>query len=61
MKEWVNKVNLLSLEPENFFRFVLAWLARENLYILMPRPCFHTLMQTPLLASQSAHTIFVIL
>ena len=28
-KEWVNKVNLSSFELENFFKFVLAWLARK--------------------------------
>ena len=61
MKEWVNKVNLSSLEPENFFRFVLARLACENQYMLMRRPCLHTVMQTLLLANQSGHTILVIL
>ena len=61
MKEWVNKVNLSSLEPENFFRFVLARLAWENQYILTRRPCLHTVMQTLLLANQSGNTILVIL
>ena len=61
MKEWENKVNLLSFELENFFKFVLAWLAREKQKILTPQPCLHTLMQTLLLANQSAHTILVIL
>ena len=54
-KEWVNKVNLSSFELENFFKFVLAWLAREKQNILTPQPCLHTLMQTPLSANQSAY------
>ena len=60
-KEWVNKENLPSFELENFFKFVLAWLARENPNNLMPQPCLHTLMQTLLSANQSARTILVIL
>ena len=60
-KEWVNKVNLSSFELENFFKFVLAWLAREKPNNLTPQPCLHTLMQTLLSANQSAHTILVIL
>ena len=61
MKEWVNKVNLSSFELENFFKFVLAWLAREKQNILTPQPRLHTLMQTPLSANQRARTILVIL
>ena len=60
-KEWVNKVKLSSFELENFFKFVLAWLAREKQNILTPQPCLHTLMQTLLSANQSARTILVIL
>ena len=56
-----NKVNLLSFELENFFKFVLAWLARKKQNILTPQPCLHTLMQTLLSANQSAHTILVVL
>ena len=44
-KEWVNKVNLSSFELENFFKFVLAWLAHEKQNILTSQPCLHTLMQ----------------
>ena len=51
----------MSFELENFFWFVLAWLAREKQNILTPQPCWHTLMQTLLSANQSAHTILVIL
>ena len=36
-KEWVNKVNLSSFELENFFKFVLAWLAREKPNNLTPQ------------------------
>ena len=61
MKEWVKKVNLLSFELENLFKFVLAWLAREKQNILTPQPCLHALMQTRLSANQSARTILVIL
>ena len=53
-KEWVNKVNLSSFELENFFKFVLAWLAREKPNNLTPQPCLHS-------ANQSARTILVIL
>ena len=60
-KEWVNKVNLSSFELENFFKFVLAWLAREKQNILTPQQCLHTLLQTLLSANQSARTILVIL
>ena len=60
-KEWVNKVNLSSFEFENFFKFVLAWLARKKQNILTPQPRLHTLMQTLLSANQSARTILVIL
>ena len=60
-KEWVNKVKLSSFELENFFKFVLAWLAREKQNILTPQPCLRTLMQTLLSANQSARTILVIL
>ena len=56
-----NKVNLSSFELKNFFKFVLAWLAREKRNILMSQPCLHTLTQTPLSANQSARTILVIL
>ena len=49
-KEWVNKVNLSSFELENFFKFVLAWLAREKQNILTSQPCLHTVMQTRLSA-----------
>ena len=61
MKEWVNKVNLSSFELENFFKFVLAWLAREKPNNLTPHSCLHTLMQTLLSSNQSARTILVIL
>ena len=67
LKEWVNKVNLSSFELENFFKFVLTWLAYEKQNILTPQLCLHTLMglmqtmQTLLLANQSARTILVIL
>ena len=61
MKEWVNKVTLSSFELENFFKSVLVWLAREKPNNLTPQQCLHTLMQTLLLANQSAHTILVIL
>ena len=60
-KEWVNKVNLSSFELENFFKFVLVWLAREKPNNLTPQPCLHTPMQTLLSANQSARTILVIL
>ena len=60
-KELVNKVNLSSFELENFFKFVLAWLAREKQNILTSQPCLHTLMQTRLSANQSVRTILVIL
>ena len=61
MKEWVNKVNLSGFELENFFKFVLAWLAREKQNNLTPQPCLHTHMQTLLSANKSARTILVIL
>ena len=61
MNEWVNKVRLSSFLLENVFKFVLARLAREEQNILTPQPCFHTLMQTPFSANQSARTILVIL
>ena len=60
-KEWINKVNLSCFELENFFKFVLALLAREKQNILTPQPYLHTLMQTLLSANQSARTILVIL
>ena len=60
-KEWLIKVNLSSFELENFFKFVLAWLAREKQNNLTSQPCLHTLMQTLLSANQSARTILVIL
>ena len=53
-------VNLSSFELENFFKFVLAWLAREKQNVLTPQPCLHTLVQTRLSANQSARTILVI-
>ena len=28
--QWVKKMNLSSLQLKNFFKFVLAWLAREE-------------------------------
>ena len=56
-----NKVNLLSFELENFFKFVLVWLAREKQNILTPLPRLHTLMQTLLSANQSACTILFFL
>ena len=61
--EWVNKVNLSSFELENFFKFVLSWLAtlaREMQNVLTPQPWLHTLMETLLSADQSARTILVI-
>ena len=57
----VNKVNLSSFELKNFFKFMLAWLAREKPNNFMPQPCLHTLMQTLLSANQNARTILVIL
>ena len=60
-EELVNKVNLLSFELVNLFKFVLAWLVREKQNILRPQPCLHTLMQTLLSANQRACTILVIL
>ena len=54
-KEWVNEVNLLSFELENFFKFALAWLARKKPNNLTPQPCLHTRMQTLLLANQSVY------
>ena len=43
--EWVNKVNLLSFELKNFFKFVLMWLTHEKQNILVTsQPCLHTLM-----------------
>ena len=50
-----------SFELEIFFKFLLAWLAREKQNILTPQPCLHTLMQTLLSANQSARAILVIL
>ena len=35
-KEWVNKVHLSSFKLENFFKFVLALLAREKPNNLTP-------------------------
>ena len=61
MKEWESKVKLSSFELENFFNFVLAWLAPEKPNNLTPQPCLHTLMQKLLSANQSARTILVIL
>ena len=60
MKEWVNKVNLSSFKLENFFKFVLAWLAREKQNILTGHNHVCKL-QTLLSANQSARTILVIL
>ena len=41
----LNKVNLLSFELKNFFKFVLVWLAHEKQNILVTsQPCLHTLM-----------------
>ena len=61
MKEWVKKVNLVSFELENFFKFMLAWLAHVKQNILTPKQCLHTLMQTLLSVNQSARIILVIL
>ena len=55
---WVNKVNVSGFQLKNFFRFVLAWLAREKQNILTP--FLNTLMQTRLSANQSARTILSI-
>ena len=41
-KEWVNEVSLSSFELENFFKFVLAWLASEKQNILTPQPQANT-------------------
>ena len=60
-KEWLNKVDLSSFELENFFKFMLAWLAREKPNNLTPQPSLHTLMQTLPSANHSARTILVIL
>ena len=64
MKEWVNKVNLSSFKLENFFKFVLTWLAREKQNILTGHNHVYVLsckLQTLLSANQSARTILVIL
>ena len=55
-REGANKVNLSSFRLKNFFKFVLAWLARQKQNILTPRPCLHSLMQTRLSVNQSART-----
>ena len=61
MEELVNKANLSSFELENFFKFVLVWLALEKQNILTPQPFLHNLMQTLLSANQSPRNILVIL
>ena len=60
-KEWVNKLNLSSFELENFFKFVLAWLAREKQNTSPQNHVYIILMQALLSANQSARTILVIL
>ena len=42
----------VEFELENFFKFVLAWLARKKQNILTPQPRLHTLVQTLLSANQ---------
>ena len=54
-------VKLSSFELKTFFKFVLAWSAREKQNILTSQPCLHILMQTLLSANQSTRTILVIL
>ena len=61
-KEWVNKVNLSSFEPNNvFFKFVLVWLERENQNILTSQPCLHACSNanTPLSQSERAQYLIV--
>ena len=60
-KEWLNKVDLSIFELENFFKFMLAGLAREKPNNLTPQPCLHTVMPTLLSANHCARTILVIL
>ena len=55
-KEWVDKVNLSSFELENFFKFVLARLAREKPNNLTPQPCLqYSHANTPLGQSERAY------
>ena len=55
-KEWVNKVNLSSFELENFFKFVLARLAREKPNNLTPTTMFtYSHANTPLGQSERAY------
>ena len=55
-KEWVNKVNLSSFELENFFKFVLAWLAREKQNILPATIMFtYSHANTPIGQSERAY------
>ena len=52
---------LVQFSTQKRFKLVLAWLAPEKQYALTSQPCLHTVMQTRLLANQSARTIIVIL
>ena len=52
----INRVNLLSFQLKNFFKFMLALLASKQQNIGTSQPCLHTLMQTHLSANQSTHT-----
>ena len=56
MKEWVNKVNLSSLEPENFFRFVLAKISmRKSIHLDATTMFTYCHANTPLGQSQWAY------
>ena len=61
--EWVSKLNLSSFLLKSFFKFVLAWLAREKQNILtysqpLSQPYLHKLMKH---ANQSVRSVLVIL
>ena len=60
-RKGVNKGSLSSFQLKNYFKVVLAGLAHKKQNILTSQPCLPTLLQTCLLANQSAHTISVIL
>ena len=54
-KEWVNKVNLSSFELENFFQFVIAWLAREKPQLDATTMFTYSHANTPLGKSERAY------
>ena len=58
-KEWVNKVNLSSFELENFFKFLLAWLAREKPNNLTPQPCLFTYSHANTALGQSERAYYL--